>query len=74
MFKILVLLVFNVILFSKDFPLERTIDVKINNNTTTVLEFPFVIKDKSFDKFRRIIDKTNENDTNKIDVPTMKKR
>ena len=73
MFKILVLLVFNVFLFGKDFPLERTIDVKINNNTTTVLEFPFIIKDKSFDKFRRIVDPSNENDTNKIDVPAMKK-
>lgn len=70
MYKILVLLVFNIVLFAKDYPLERSLNIKIQNNTTTILEFPFIIKDKTFDKFRKIVDSTNSIPA--IEVPKMK--
>lgn len=70
MFKILLLLVSSLFLFGKDFPLERSIDVKIYNNTTTVLEFPFIIREKSFDKFRKVADDNSDN--SQVEVPKMK--
>jgi len=60
MFKISVLRAFSILIFLSgvafaiDYPLNRTITIKIPNNTTTVLEFPFVIKDKRFDRFKKI--------------------
>lgn len=74
MYKILVLLVFSVYsLFAKEYPLERTIDIKVQNNTTTILEMPFIIKDKTFDKFRRAVDEKKDSSINDLDVPTLKK-
>lgn len=74
MYKILVLLVFSVYsLFAKEYPLERTIDIKVQNNTTTILEMPFIIKDKTFDKFRRAVDEKKDSSINDLDVPTSKK-
>ena len=74
MYKILVLLVFSSYsLFAKEYPLERTIDIKVQNNTTTILEMPFIIKDKTFDKFRRAVDEKKDLSINDLDVPTLKK-
>lgn len=74
MYKILVLLAFSIYsLFAKEYPLERTIDIKVQNNTTTILEMPFIIKDKTFDKFRRAVDERRELPSNDLDVPTLKK-
>lgn len=74
MYKILVLLAFSVYgLFAKEYPLERTIDIKVQNNTTTILEMPFIIKDKTFDKFRRTVDEKREPTINDVEVPTLKK-
>lgn len=74
MYKILVLLVFSVYsLFAKEYPLERTIDIKVQNNTTTILEMPFIIKDKTFDKFRRAVDEKKDSSINDLDLPSLKK-
>jgi hypothetical protein len=73
MLKILALLVFNIVfLLAKDFPLERSINIKIINNTTTILEFPFIIKDKTLEKFRKVVDESKEKSVNKVEVPVIK--
>lgn len=59
MLRILVLIVssisfFTLSAFAKDYPIERKMQLTISNNATTVLEFPFKIQDKSFDKFKRV--------------------
>lgn len=75
MYKILVLIVSNIIFLStlnaKDFPLDRKLNIKIPNKTTTVLEFPFVIKDKTFEHFKQIKKVNSKKD--QIEVPKMKK-
>ena len=75
MFKILVLLASSVLFFNtlnaKDFPLERKLNIKIQNRTTTVLEFPFIIKDKTFEHFKQI--KKVKKSSNQIEVPKIKR-
>lgn len=79
MLKNLVRIVSSIIVFinfaqAVEYPLDRSLNIKIKNNTTTVLEFPFLITDKGFDKFKKI--KTlEENDENipKIVTPDIQK-
>jgi hypothetical protein len=64
MFKILLQTVFSIlslsgILFAKEYPLERTINLTLSNHNTTVLEFPFKIADLRLDPFKRITYVTN---------------
>ena len=60
MYKILVLRVISILsllgstLFALDYPLDRVIRLEIKNNTMTVLEFPFIIKAKKSDLFKRV--------------------
>lgn len=79
MLKILVLIASSISFLAvntlaKDFPIERKMEITISNNSTTVLEFPFKIKDKRFDKFKKITYVTKnqvelKKDKEKLDIP-----
>lgn len=79
MLKNLALIVFSSILFisvceAVEYPLDRSLNIKIKNNTTTVLEFPFLITDKGFDKFKKIKSLEDNDETiPKIETPDIKK-
>lgn len=79
MLKILALIVFSSIVFinvceAVEYPLDRSLNIKIKNNTTTVLEFPFLITDKGFDKFKKIKSlEDNDEIIPKIETPDIKK-
>lgn len=78
MLKILVLLAISIVLsggnlFANEYPIDRTIKISIPNHTTTVLEFPFMIKEKRFDRFKKVKKRNTQKQSSldKIKVPIM---